>query len=241
MIEERSHENIANRNPKREIDPRFASSTGVRRRLMIVAALMVGATVGGCSDKKEANKENFKVALTSFFSKNCLMIPLTNVFPGTTQAIAFPYQMTGSPGAEGIFPKLVAFVHSRVIEMKTVPTSRPSEPANYLDFTYDLTEAGRALYRAPNALGPGSPPGLCAGHIRVVSIDRFTEPADQVGRRVSQVTFTGEPQYDDWTKDIAIQETFTEQLSKTQPLSQTLPLVLMNDGWSLDMSMPLSN
>jgi len=205
------------------------------------AALVAMTMLSGCSDQKAANKENFKAAVTAFFDKNCLMLPLSDGFPGASAALSFPYLITAGPGAEKIFPKLAALQRGKVIDLKTAPSSQPHGSADYLDYTYDLTDSGRPLYRAANALGPGSPSGLCAGHLRIVSLDRFTEPVDHLGRRVSQATFTGEPKFDDWTKEPAIQAAFAQQLRQIQPVSQTLPLVLMNDGWLVDTNMSLSN
>jgi hypothetical protein len=104
--------------------------------------------------------------------------------------------------------------------------------------TFSLTDKGRSLWRAPNSIARGSLGGFCGGHIGIVSVDRFTEPADFNGQKVSQVTFMVRANYDDWTKAPPLQKVFQDELSHTAATSQTLPLALMNDSWAVATNQP---
>ena len=108
-------------------------------------------------------------------------------------------------------------------------------------FIFDLTARGHALYKPPGALGSGSPGGFCARHLRVASVDQFTSAVVEGGRRVSQVTFTAQADVDDWTKQPAVAAAFHQELQRTQPFQQILPMVQTSDGWAIDMSGPASD
>ena len=75
--------------------------------------------------------------------------------------------------------------------------------------------------------------------MRLVSVERFTEPADQAGRRVSRVTFSARAEYDDWTKTPPMPVAVRDEVSHTDLVTQTFPMVLTNEGWTVATDLPI--
>lgn len=195
-------------------------------RMVNTAILLVVGLLVACSDPKVASKENFRKALSAFFDKECILV---------AQGVnAFPFQVQiGEPGKTAL---------EQLVQSDAAAKLKPLVDAGLLTRTpiamtnairFDLTSKGRDLYKPAGASGPFSPSGFCAGHVHLVSIDSFTNPADENGRRVSQVNFTVRPEFDEWTKAPAIQAALLRGLSRSNSESVTLPMVLMNDGWTV--------
>lgn len=156
------------------------------RRLGTTALLVSAAFLGACHDPKAASKGNFAKALTAFFDRTCLILSpdpsvfAANAFPATVREFT-PVDYGDSPRYEAL---------AQVGLLKRTPVSSQMYPTPVQSFVFDLTAKGRTLYKPTGAFGPGSPGGFCAGRLRVISVDQFTNPVVQAGQRVSQVTFT---------------------------------------------------
>ncbi len=217
--------------------------TSRHRRAAIPPAALAGAlaplVLSGCSDPKAASKENFQNALAAFSDKNCAMLtPASGDILVGSGPMSFPVDVTIALVAEVAAPCYAAFAAAGLLKRGTEKTTQGLFGQATKAVSDDLTDKGRPLWKAPNSLGPGSPGGFCAGHIRVVAVDRFIDPGVANNAKVSRVTFTARAEYDAWTKTPAVQAAFRAKLRHTQPVSQTLPLVMMNDGWAAATSMP---
>ena len=221
------------------IDPagRGRPASAVPAALACVLALL---SVAGCGDPKAASKENFKKALSAFFGKGCAMLTpaAMSQFGGSTQP--FPVKVTIAPVTDADAPRYEALAKAGLLTQGPVTTSMGMFNQMTKTVPFDLTDKGKAMWRAPNSVAPGSPGGFCGGQVHVVSVDRFSEPVAAGGQQVSQVTFTMRDTYDDWTKAPFIQKAFPTELSHAGPVSLSLPMVLMNDGWALPPNLPAS-
>jgi hypothetical protein len=224
----------------------LACRRGRRRRRaahLVSVTLLAGVCVlSACNDKKAATKDNFKRVLTAMFDKGCAELSPHNGYGGN---ITFPARVKGDGfGRPAVLEDnnggLRALVGAGMLSSK-------SEVETHLAFgtaqttqtiVFDLTDKGRSLYKPANAIIQGSPPGLCAGPMELVSVDRFTEPADPNGERISQVTFTVQFHYDGWAKNPAIQKAFQDQFHPA-PFQATFPMVLTNDGWAISTATPM--
>ena len=211
------------------------SKRRMRRILRCAAALgslFAGLTAAGCSDPKAATKENFQKVLTAFFDKNCSVLSAgVGSFPAEVDSDGFgqpsllgmaPDDAIQALGQAGLFTtstKMVDVgVFRHMLKEKLVLT---------------LTDKGNALFQKSGGLGMMFPAGFCAGHVKVLSVDRFTQPATQNGQITSLVTVTAKASYDDWTRAPAIQKAFASQLGHVTPAPITLQRVQMDDGWAV--------
>ena len=197
-------------------------------------AVGTALAVGGCGDPKAASKANFQKALSAFFDKDCAMLsPARSALLLASAPPTFPVNINLGPMRDADAPRYEALADAGLL--KTGPETRSVNMFGQATtaVSFNFTDKGRSLWKAPNALGPGSPGGFCAGTIHVVSVSGFTAPVDEAGQRVSQVTFTMQATYDDWTTAPAVQSAFREETSRTGPNQMALPLVLMNDGWKV--------
>ena len=208
-----------------------SQSTGALRRKSAMqvrlgtAFLLATGFLVACNDPKAANKENFQKALSAFFDKNCILIAQgTDTFPIQTQI--------GRPGSTSIEQLLQSDTTAKLNRLVDAGLlTRTSTTATGVT-RFDLTSKGHDLYRPAGASEPFSPSGFCAGHAHVVSVDGFTNPTEENGRRMSQVIFTMRPELDEWTKAPAVQAAFPG-LPRGNSESGTLPVVLMSDGWTV--------
>lgn len=201
--------------------------------------LSLAVAVAGCHDPKAANKENFAKALTAYLNKECVILSAGDPFDGE----GFPQRVSENTSwdqAAGGDPQLDALTQAGLVARTDVVPAPTYLSPRAQNVTYDLTNKGRALYKPPGALYkspnpvlPDSPAGFCAGHIRVVSVDQFTNPVVQGGERVSLVTFTARADIDDWAKQPAIAKAFHDQLHQGQH-SRQLPVVQTSDGWAVE-------
>ena len=206
------------------------------RRLAPAMALVMATT--GCGDPKAASKENFQKALTAFFDKNCKMLTATRFPQMLPNGPPFPASLGIAPFTDGNLPRYQALAAAGLLKRGPETTTAAPFSAPTRQVSFDLTDKGKALFQTIGAMGPGSPPGFCAGHLRVVSVDSFTQPATLGGQLVSQVTATLKPEFDPWTRAPELQPAFQADLGQTAPAPLALPLVLRNDGWAVATSLP---
>lgn len=152
----------------------------MQNRFDLVAALTFAAVAAltGCSDKKEASKSNFKAAIQEYYDKGfrpCVSISVKDV-PFTLEKKGIYFQREPQ--------KATALVKAGLLSEKESEVRNnwngKMEPAT----EYSLTDEGKK-YRAKE-------PGVmfCGGEFKVVEVENFTEPADMLGTKVSQVNFT---------------------------------------------------
>lgn len=201
----------------------------------LTVSLFLSLALTGCGDSKAATKENFRKSLTAFFGKSCAMLSANARFPLTMGGDG-----SGMPAQDVLLEadKIMAFKEAGLLTVtsKFMPLSSPGRPEKTEVLSYAPSEKGKPLYRDVEAIGPGSPPGFCAGHIEVISVDSFSEPVASNGQLVSQVNISAMTQYDDWTHTPSVQKAFAREVSHDKPAPFSLPMVLMNDGWAVSVA-----
>jgi len=206
----------------------------------LVAALCL--TSAACSDTNEASKENFGQALEPIVA-DAYCEPL-RVSALTTsehdEAEPFPIFLPiksslfdpGNAGRDALETAAHLGLATRTEVKVVAKRARTSEePSMQNAIRFEPTDKGRSHLRAVDIVGRGGVKArivsICLGKGELVSVDRWTGPADMFGQRVSQVTFTQrgvDP----------IEGASATDLSRLAAVQQkTVPMVLTSAGWEV--------
>lgn len=188
-------------------------------RVALAACLV--ASLAGCGDRKAANKDNFKQALAAHFRDHCIFVTPSvglNAFPVSVSDDAETARFDALVHAGLLVSKAAANEHSGPLGIGTVREQQK---------TYTLTDKGRGLFQD----GAPGERGFCAGHYKVTEIEGFTQPADEAGRQVSNVTFDVTPDMESWVEDKAVQARYGNELAQVKPTTDHAKLVLTDKGW----------
>lgn len=204
--------------------------------LCFLGCALVLSSLSACSDPKVASKANFEKALSHYFEQT--REPACHKFSavGALLPAILPDQGGYAPNREAF--QAMAEVGLLAASPTTIkPTgfvvSGPEEvPAT----RYESTKAGEAFLQqreVTGLMGKFTKHELCFGTPELISVDRFTEPADADGFRISQVTYryriTRAPE---WTQIPAIQSSFPKTIELLdQENSRTDTFVLTSEGW----------
>lgn len=218
---------------------RGADHRAWRWSAVAAAPLVLLAT---CGDQKAANKTNFKTALSKFFGQSCAVLPLTDPLTammgglGGTKPPSDISAATLTGDQIDALDKAGIVTTKRVMKDGTDALGVPLAPTpTVVPF---LTDKGKKLWHVAASGGGPSPSGLCDGHIEIVSVDNFTEPATLEGVKVSNVTFTMRKHIDDWAATPAMKSAFADSLGGPDTSQMTLPMQVNNDGWGVDLNSP---
>jgi len=188
---------------------------------------MLAIALVGCSSPRNANKENFKALIDSFYEKKdikCIDAPFVFIqkFPVTVSKIPKDNYRKIE------ISKLNALVGVGLLDI----TSSDDKL-----ITYSLTPKG-SKYRM---LSDNEWLGFCAAEFQVDKLINFTEPSVLEGRTVSKVYFSiSIKSIADWARDEKITKAFSagfyleDSLKKNPNKEHSALLVLMNDGWVLE-------
>ena len=214
-------------------------STAVRRVLDATLMVLAFAAVSGCSDPKAATKDNFRKGLTAFFGKTCAVLtPIENSMDFIGRSTALPATLQVFPKVDAEMPRFVALTSAGLLHEGPEHTTLNAIGRVEASKTYTLTDKGKPLWKASNSMGPGSPAGFCSGHLQVDDVNSFSDPVVQGGTKVSTVNFQIHAVYDGWTQAADIQAAFQDELNHAAPAPASLPMVLMNDGWTVATAAP---
>jgi len=187
----------------------------MRRCLMVLAAVMV---VAGCSDPKAANESNFKAAIQQH---------LDTVYPRCYVIADFPYSTKG--GFFNRSKEMGALAAVGVVSVKEIDSKEKS---------YELTELGKTSYKENAGTGFSGQKlsGLCFGKASVTAVTQFSEPAEILGHKVSQVNYEYTvSDLPDWAQTAQVQGAFAELKkdvqSKDKPRKALDTVLLTNKGW----------
>lgn len=170
--------------------------------------------LSGCSDPKEANKENFKQAA---------QIYLDQTYPKCYFYMNFPYTL----------PKYDFSNKKSVIAAMTDLGFIKKDGSSYI-----LTDEGKKHYTENETTSLGGDPlgGFCGGKATVIEIDNFSEPANMFGRTISEVKYTYQvSDLPDWMKSPEV--TKLDRTLKTDLASETKAakgkdvFLLSGEGW----------
>lgn len=203
-------------------------------RRILASALTLSVALSGCNDPKAATKENFKKGLAAFFEKNCaLLTPVRTSMDLFGRSTTFPMNLQSAPVVDPDTPRFVALTAAGLLHQGPQQTTLNAFRQVEASKAYTLTDKGQSLWKAANSMGPGSPAGFCAGHLQVDEVDSFTDPVVQGGTKVSTVNFRLHTTYDAWTQASDIQAAFRDEMNHAAPAPASMPMVLMNDGWTV--------
>lgn len=186
---------------------------------ILIACALVSACFSG---SKEVSKGNFKRVIAAYLAQAqgvCLDPPRGKA------PFATPVDMSFYPLDE---QRAEALVAAGLVERRQVTlTDLLNKPMP--GYEYTLTPAGKASYRIVNeAAGRGA---FCAGKHQIEEVLSFSEPADFLGKRVSEVryhrTLVDAPA---WAKLPAVVAAFPHLRQEFQETASTV-LELNGDGW----------
>ena len=225
-------------------------------RLMFVVSVAV-ATLAGCSDPKKPSNANFEKAINAWIEKNppCIALPRGDLpvaeegeeksdqaylqridaSPGTT-----PYAMEAKQKQRVPFEALVGAglltQKATTIKQKALFGGAETEKSA---IEYSLTDAGRAALAKNPERSAWTLSKLCYGTSKVAEIVRYTEPADIMGMRVSQVNYRYQvTDLPAWAKDAKMLAAFPELKRDTATdLTAKAAVVLTNEGWVHERTM----
>lgn len=197
-----------------------------------------------CSDPKAPSKANFRKVLEPVVADAfCRTIPAPRMAEeGRTGEAAFPLTVaTGEKPGSYFDPSfdrasvqmLDAAAHGGLLTKKEnefVVKERGASGAavRRRTATYAPTAAGAPYFRAVGARTASGVlpfPAMCLAKGEIVEIVRWTEPADMLGHRISQVTYTYRG------VDPMPLGTAEERAALTKPIERTIPMMLASDGW----------
>lgn len=193
----------------------------------ILLVISISALFVACSDKKDANKSNFKTAINSYIDKKCIDIGSMYSFPLEIENNAFKKDELSRLGSL----EKVGLLKSTSKQIK----DKYSRVSKLVDgFEYELTDLGKqAFVEEDNRYGGGKYLKLCAGKYKVTEVTNFTEPSDMFGVKISQVNFKKEAiDVPAWAYDLVKEKEFeyaTKRISKD--IDDDIVLILTNDGW----------
>lgn len=214
-----------------------------RSTSMSAAVLLLATASGlsGCGNSKAPSKEAFAAALGPvvrdvFCHPIDVMRYEVEGEPGGSgfSIVTSPKQTMAGPGSDG---KAVAMLDG-LAGVGLVTRATFEKPARWSGsnnpfvrqplISYAPTEKGAPYLhtverKATNAMV--SVPSFCLAKGEVVDVVRWTEPADIVGHRVSQVTYTYHG-----VDPIPVMPP-AEQARMAEPKEATMPFELQSDGW----------
>ena len=205
---------------------------GTSRQTIASAMALLALSLGGCSDDpKAANEKNFKVALESYLK---VEYP-TCVFLFNFPTPEFGYGVLGPLRLRAL--EKAGLVTSKQ-EMIT-PPSFGGKPKPELGPMFSLTEEGKKFYSpsVPSKRGRGEGVGgFCVGKASLATLAQFSEPADFMGHKVSQLSYTFTiTDLPAWTRHPAILELSSELKELVQSdgnqIKGQATVALTNNGW----------
>jgi hypothetical protein len=205
----------------------------MRRLTPALCAAVVAVLSAGCSDPKAPTEDNFSVALESALAQRPMCF--------LAEAKRWPSPAsTEHPFIRARETQLTALANAGLLrsESRVVDTGRPvrdllisellrgDRVATVKDTVtdYHWTETGQAAL---------SERGLCYGTAKLQDVVRWTEPAEFMGGKMTQVTYTytigNRPA---WAETSAFRSAFREVAAQLDRASEgTATLVLTNEGW----------
>ena len=191
-------------------------------------------------DPKEANNENFKAALTQYYSDNCILISPFGIFDNKKFPITFELSPVESRTREAdekwnadktaTFDLLVDIGLLAVEDGSTEARNAAGKVTRMKPTkTYSLAAAGQDRIDKLS----GERAGFCVGNQQVNEVVSFTEPSQSFGVILSTVNYITTPvDVPDWVNNDSFLSNFNglkEDLKIDE--KRSTDLVLLNTGW----------
>ena len=194
---------------------------------LTATALLLTAALAACSDKTDANKANFKEALQTHF----------NAAPGvciTPPSQSVPFELDMKPWFTP--PSGVTAISRADALVEAGLLTRSENPAKKV-FVYDLTAEGQKHLKPGAGSNRARGDAFCTGKTVIKEVTSFTAPADLLGYRVSEVTYTYNSEgMADWVKTPALEKVNRERAARLRgdPGKHKAMLRLTSEGWVHD-------
>lgn len=206
--------------------------------------------VSGCSDTKTASKDNFKTAINAYIETQqpCLRIPPSIERPEGANSPDFPRYVSNLPiatvsqqqGRERERAPFDALVEAGLLSVAdtTIKVRSGIFAGDVKDVAvraYDLTPAGREAISEVGARTAITRPEqrFCYGKPTVDEVVSFTEHADVMGVKASQVTYRYHlADLPAWATHPTMLDAFAQLKRDTAPsIEAKAAVILTNDGW----------
>lgn len=202
----------------------------MKKILFVCVALFVV----GCSDKKDANRANFKSAISNYFAKNCILIDID--LPKTFKKYQDKKTKTFKlqPFYINSLEQYEYFYALGFLEKKEEIQKEKNWGNSYQEIlliTYELSKKGQEQYQSSKKSFIGSQNGFCAGNYKVKEVQNFTKPADMLGYTMSEVKMSlSIDNIPDFAKTEKFKKVFKNFKAYTNK-PESIVLVLTDNGW----------
>lgn len=216
----------------------------------VLLALGSAVLLSGCSDPKKASKGNFQAAIGHWIEKNppCLTVPQGEIKPAKDSDAEYPRYVDASPltakfAIENRERQEAPFAALVDAGLMTVRDARISIRAGLFDDTekevpvhaYELSAEGKkALATTPTRSGLKSmSQRFCYGTPTVDEVVQFTEPAEMMGVKISQVSYRHHLEnLPAWTQNAKLRAAYPQlERDTAKSLDGKAAVVLTNEGW----------
>lgn len=215
-----------------------------------MAVFGIAVALAGCSDPKAANKDNFKTAINDWIEKTppCLSVPRSAVTPVAANGAPFPRYIDARPTTsefamqsrqreQAPFDALVDAGLLKVEEATiNVQVGLFGDQQSEIPVrAYDLSEDGSKAVTSKGEKTVISTPAhsLCYGVPTVDEVTQFTEPADAMGVKVSQVRYRYHlKDLPGWATNAKMVAAFPQLARDTaESIEARAAVILTNEGW----------
>ncbi|MCP1608344.1 MULTISPECIES: hypothetical protein [Pseudomonadota] len=195
--------------------------------IKLIAISSLALSLAACGSDKDANKGNFSKAIQAYLDTQkglCAAVPAKE-FPFT---IANQDMLGGQNKKSADALADAGLLAKRDTEVKAMFGNK-MEPAT----EYQITDTGKKFLVAKGANTLAGQDAFCTGKYTVVEVDNFTEPADMMGMKLSQVNYRYKVEgADDWAKSEGMRANFRNFAEQAQgDIQGEAALILTNDGW----------
>lgn len=195
--------------------------------------MLASSLLSGCSDPRDASKENFTQAIQAFLDTqgNSICAPIKGIeppllLPKDTGLNKWQHQQMDALAQAGLLSKSDKMVE---VEQGFMTRTKVKVPG----FEYNLTQDGKAFFKTGRQQAWGYDEGaFCFGQPKVTEIATFTEPADMMGMKISRVTYQlALGAIPDWAEREAIRTAYPQLRQSLSRNQGKAVLVLTDSGW----------
>lgn len=197
-------------------------------KLIVAAAVVVAMATTGCTNKKDASKENFSRAIQQYLDTTpgaCIGLPGGSMpFKIEKSGAFFPAQITQADALTE-----AGLLTRSDVDVPAFPGAKVVRPG----YEYALTAEGQKQLVQPISTYSAKSQGFCAGKYKVVEVVNFTDAQSMMGTTFSEAVYTYKIESPAaWAQSPKVQAAF-EKLSKELKgnASEKAGLISTNDGW----------
>ena len=182
--------------------------------------------LSGCDDPNAATADNFEKALQKYYDAHSVCVSLPVVLPLVSSTDLD--DLTRRQLDVLVNLGLVSATPSRADAVALSALGKARD-----DRRYDITAAGeKSVRKGANTFLGGT--DVCFARRQVVKIDNFTQPVDELGMTISNVTYDYSLKYlEAWTSDEKVQNAFPQirNALANSKITTTDGVILTGNGW----------